>query len=895
MSLVGPRAGARLALAGLALALCAAPRLALGQERGAAALDQLLRGITVTGRVLMVAAHPDDEDTNLLATLARGHQVHAAYLSLTRGDGGQNLIGSELGEALGAIRTEELQAARRVDGAQQYFTRAFDFGFSKHAAETFEQWDREQVLGDVVRVIRSYKPHVIVAQFSGTRADGHGHHEASGILAREAFEVAADTLRFPVASHGVPWTPLKFYRGAWSRNRPATLTMEVGTYDAVLGRSSAEIAGESRSQHRSQGFGVVQRRGSVQTRVSRELSRVNEHTPATDERSIFDGIDTSFVRLAQLAGGRAAALARIPERLDSLRRAVDLRAPWRIAPALARVVSTLEDLRTAVPQCPLVPAPATPVNAAAPGVCDQPLTELDAALERSLQRARAALAEAAAVLVEATARQELVAFGDSTQVFVTVYNRGRDTIELRSIAASGFPPQRFPRPVPIAPGRDTVLVAPIAGLVDLRPWWVGTRQGTAMFRDQLSAADGLARVFMGPATASVPAVSVAEDMRRVTDVRVGVVVAGTETIVDAGPVVYRFADPVLGEQNRPLGGVPPITIALDRTLEYVRAGVPLDRRMRVTLRSHTVRPRVVRFRTLIPPGVRGEGLPDSLVLAAGETAELYITLKGQLAAGRHEFGVGAESEGTIFVEGFTTIEYPHIRPQRMYRQSAANLQAVPVTIPRGLRVAYVRGVSDAIAPVLAQLDIPVTTLDAAQLPLLELSQYSTVVIGPRAYETSAELRAANPRLFEWVRGGGTLVVQYGQFEMAQPGMMPHPVEFTRPAARVTREDAAVRVLDAQSKLLRWPNRITDSDWNDWVQERALYMPSTIDERYRTPLVMQDPEEPEQRGAILDLPMGSGRYVYTSLSLFRQLPSGVPGGARLFVNLMSSGLPEGAPR
>jgi len=881
------RAGARAALAGLALALALAPRLALGQERGAAALDQLLRGVTVTGRVLMVAAHPDDEDTNLLATLARGHQVHAAYLSLTRGDGGQNLIGNELGEALGAIRTEELLAARRVDGAQQYFARAYDFGFSKNAEETFEQWDREALLGDVVRVIRSFKPHVVVSVWSGTRADGHGHHEAAGLLAQEGFALAGDTLRFPVASHGTPWTPAKLYYG--TRTRPAPLMLAAGAYDPVLGRSPAEIAAESRSMHRSQGFGAVQRRGAVNVGVRRLHTRVNVDTPADSERTMFDGVDTSFARLARLAGGRASALAGIPARMDSLRRVVDLREPGRIAPGLARVVSTLEYLRTAVPQCPLVPPPAT----AAP--CDAELIELDAALDRSLQRARAALAQAAGVLVEATARQELVAFGDAVQMVVTVYNRGRDTVELRSIAASGFPPQRFPRPVPIAPGRDTVLAAPVTGLVDLRPWWVGTRQGTAMFRDQESAADGLARVTMGPVAASVPAVSVAEEVRRVTDVRVGVMVAGTETIVDAGPVVYRFADPVLGEQNRPLGGVPPITIALDRTLEYVRAGVPLDRRLRVTVRSHTERPRMLRFRTLIPPGVRGEGLPDSLLLAPGATSELYITLKGQLAAGRHEFGVGVESEGTIFVEGFATIEYPHIRPQRMYRQSAAYLQAVPVNIPRGLRVAYVRGVSDASAPVLSQLEIPLTTLEADQLPLLDLSQYSTVVIGPRAYETSAELRAANPRLFEWVRGGGTLVVQYGQFEMAQPGMMPHPVEFSRPAARVTREDAPVRVLDAQSKLLRWPNRITDADWSDWVQERALYMPSTIDERYRTPLAMQDPEEPEQSGAILDLPMGRGRYVYTSLALFRQLPSGVPGGARLFVNLLSAGLPEGGAR
>jgi hypothetical protein len=312
--------------------------------------------------------------------------------------------------------------------------------------------------------------------------------------------------------------------------------------------------------------------------------------------------------------------------------------------------------------------------------------------------------------------------------------------------------------------------------------------------------------------------------------------------------------------------------------------------MRLTLRSHTTRARTLRFRSLVPAGVRLSGLPDSVVLAPGETRELYATLTGRLPAGRHEFGVGAESEGTVFVEGFSTIEYPHIRPQRMYRQSAAYLQAVPLIVPRALRVAYVLGVSDAISPILSQLEIPLTVISASQVALLDLSMYSTVVIGPRAYETSEELRAANPRLFEWVRGGGTLVVQYGQFEMAQPGVMPRPVQFTRPAARVTIEGAPVRILDAQSTLLRWPNRITDADWADWVQERALYIPSTIDSLYRTPIAMNDPNEPEQRGALLDLPLGRGRYVYTALSLFRQMPAGVPGSARLFVNLLSAGIP-----
>ncbi|MEX2182475.1 MAG: PIG-L family deacetylase [Gemmatimonadaceae bacterium] len=871
------------------LLLVLAPRLAPGQERGAPALDQLLRGLTVTSRVLMVGAHPDDEDTQLLAELVRGHQVHAAYLSLTRGDGGQNLIGNELGEALGAIRTEELLAARRVDGAHQFFTRAYDFGFSKSAEETFRHWDREQLTGDVVRVIRAFRPQVVVSVFSGTPADGHGHHQAAGIVARAGFEAAMDTVRFPVSTHGRPWGPSKFYRGAWSRNRPATLTMEVGTYDAVLGRSPAEIAGESRSQHRSQGFGVLQRRGAAQTRLTRELSLVNESTPATEERSLFDGIDTSFARLTTLTGGRAAMLAAVAPVVDSLRRTADLRRPSALVPGLARVVALTEEARAAVMRCELVPITTYQSINRPPPTCDAEEIALDAVVERLHGRARAALAQAAGVLIEAVAQQELVAFGDSLNVRVHIYNRGAHPVTLHELRLTGSPPREPAQPVIIPAGADTVLQAWVVGLVDLRPWWIGGRAGGGMFPDSRSPADAESRVSYGVSTELVPSVSLAEDARRVSTVRARIEVAGVAFVAEGGSVIRRFADPVLGEQNRPVGGVPQITIALDRGLEYVRAGQPLDRRLRVTLQSHTTQPRTLRFRLLLPAGVRATGVPDSLVLAAGAAREIYVSLAGQLGAGRHEFGIGAVSDGVTYVEGFTAIEYPHIRPLRLYRQSAMYLQAVPVTVPRALRVAYVTGVSDAMAAALRQLDIPVTLLSPEQVPLLDLSQYTTVVIGPRAYEASADLRAANPRLFEWVRSGGTLLVQYGQFEMAQPGMMPFPVGLRRPAARVTLEDAPVRVLDPQSRLLRWPNRIADDDWADWVQERALYMPGEIDGRYRTPLGMNDPDEPENRGAILEATLGQGRYVYTTLSLFRQLPAGVPGAARLVVNLLSAGL------
>lgn len=874
--------GARYLRRAALLLLAVLPAVADAQERGAAALDQLVRGLPVTARVLMIAAHPDDEDTQLLSWLVRGRQVHAAYLSLTRGDGGQNLIGNDLGEALGAIRSEELLAARRVDGAQQYFARAYDFGFSKDADETFTHWDREALTGDVVRVIRAFRPHVIVSVFLGTPADGHGHHQAAGLLAREGFEAASDTVRFPMRTHGQPWEPAKFYRGG-GRNRPSTLAIEVGDYDAVLGRSPAEIAGESRSQHRSQGFGVLQRRGSVQTRVAREVTRVNEDVPPTEETSILDGIDTSFARLARARPEAAAALERAAHLMDSVRAVMDLRRPAALVAPLAALVGELELAQRPSRPCGFLPPRGPTVTAP----CLMAERDLHTSLERAVTRARRALAEAAGIAVEATAPTELVAFGDSTPARVTVYNRGAHPFRVLGLRTSGNALTTI-APVDVAPGASHTFERQLIGLVDLRPWWVGEREG-AMFRDSRSPEDGIALISYGSPQLLVPSVSVAEDTRRVTAVQLLVAIAGVTTAIDAGEVVHRFADPVLGEQNRPVGGVQPITVTLDRGLEYVRAGVPLDRRVRVTLRSHTGRERLLRTRLLLPAGVRAEGLPDTLTLDAGETRELFVTLKGTLAAARYEFGVGVESEGTVYTEGFRTIEYPHIRPQRIFRSSAMYLQAVPVNVPRALSVLYVTGVGDAVAPALAQLDIPVRVVTPDELASVDLTRITAVVIGPRAYESNAGLRAVNPRLFDWVRGGGTLVVQYGQFEMAQPGMTPFPIGFTRPAARVTREDAPVRVLDPTSRLLTWPNRIGAGDWADWVQERALYMPSEIDPRYRTPLGMNDPEEPENRGAVLEATVGRGHYVYTSLSLFRQVPAGVPGGVRLLVNLLSAGL------
>ncbi len=872
----------RALLACAVLLSLATTRTAFGQERGAAALDHFVNGLLSTPRVLVIAAHPDDEDTQLIAWLSRGRHVETAYLSLTRGDGGQNLIGNELGDALGAIRTEELLAARRIDGGHQYFTRAYDFGFSKTADETFKHWDHEEVLRDVVTVIRAFRPQVIVSVFSGTPSDGHGHHQVAGIVAREAYELSADTVRFPVEPYGLAWEAQKFYRGARFTSVQATLSFNVGEYNPVAGRSYAEIAGESRSQHRSQGFGVLQRRGAAVDAVNRQATRVNEATPATSERSIFDGIDTTLARLdAGLSDGATARLRSARAHADSARAVLDFSHPERMVPQLARVAADVTTARDATPAC----VPSVRWRAPRPVRCSRAQLDADAAVEQMTGRSAEALLAAAGVAVEATAERELLAFGDSMPANITVYNRGAQPVTVTAVTINGYTTP-LPSPVTITPDSAWRTTRMLVGLVDTRPWWVGGRQGD-MFADRRSPSDGLSRV-SAVSTGMLRGVALREDVRRESEASVDIAIAGVTVATPREPIVYRFADPVLGEQNRPVGGAPAVSLAFDRGLEWMPAGKPVDKLLRLTMQSYSTTARTYTLKVIAPKGITVDSATRPVALDPLEVRELFVHLRGTLPEGRYEFGVIAEGEMGRYAEGFRTVEYSHIHPIRLYRSSGVWLQAVQVTVPAGLQVAYVQGVGDLSAAGLRQLGIPVTVVTPQELPLLDLSRITTVIVGPRAYQASPELRAYNRRLLEFVKGGGTMLVQYGQQEMARPGLMPYPVSLARSAQRVTLEEAPVTVRDPKSRLLNWPNTIGDRDWADWVQERSLYMPSTIDSLYSAPLEMHDPGEPPNFGAILTAKYGKGTYVYTTLSLFRQFPAGVPGSARLFVNLLSAG-------
>lgn len=841
---------------------------ATAQSRGAAALEQMVDGLGTSGRVLMIAAHPDDEDTNLIAWLARGRHVETAYLSLTRGDGGQNLIGNELGEALGVIRTEELLAARRVDGGQQYFTRAFDFGFSKSAEETFEHWPHDTILGDVVRVVRQFRPHVIVAVFSGTPRDGHGHHQASGILALEAYKLSADTARFPRKEFGEPWTPLKLYRSARFNRVAGTLEIPVGEYDPVLGRSFAEIAGESRSQHSSQGFGALQRKGPVTTWVAREESRV-EAGPAADERSLFDGVDTTWTRFAGFLRGAVAraALDSLPAAFAAAREGLDLRRPQELVPTLLHVRSLLDRV----------------CQADAPDDCGMP--DLASSLRISRVRTDSALRLATGVALEAEATRTVSAIGEiPATVVVRIYNRGLDTVTV------GMPAARLPDEGAVAasaagsasssagsasrvlPPRevavDTITVDPE---IPTEPWWLRTSRVGDLFAEPVrmaeSARTGAAALVSVPVTVN----------------------GTTQTSFELRtPVVYRYVDPVRGDMSIPLAAAPAITVRLDRETELARAGTDLSREVRVRLQSADTAQRSVVVRITLPEGLVADSASRTVSLPAGAERSVRFRVSGRVEPGAHEVRAVAESDGRRYDTGYELVNYEHIRPQRMYRPAVLRIQAVDVRVPEGLRVAYIPGVGDNVAPTLQQLGVSVNVLDPSAIATANLTAFDAVVVGPRAYESSEALLAANPRLLAYARGGGTLVVQYQQYELNRGSILPYPVQIARPHDRVTLEDAPVRILDPEADVLRWPNAIGSEDFEGWVQERSLYMPREFDERYTPLLEMSDPGEPANRGSLLVAPYGRGRVVYTSLALFRQLPAGVPGAARLMVNLVSAG-------
>lgn len=787
------------------------------------ALDRLAK----TGRVLYVAAHPDDENTRLLAHLANGEHLEVAYLSLTRGGGGQNLIGAEKGPLLDVIRTEELLAARRIDGARQFFTNVRDYGFSKRADEALEIWGAEAALSDVVWIVRTFQPDVIVTRFDETPPN-HGHHMASARLARLAFDAAADPERFPehFRAGAKPWRAerILYNVSPWRHEKvpEGAIALDVGGYDPRLGMSYGEISALSRSEHKSQGFGASGSRGT-------HLEHFLWLAGSRPEKGIFDGIDLGWGRYGEAARPFVSAL-------DRARAALDRDHPERAIPALVEAHAALD----ALPD--------------------------DVRVRDARRNLEEVIAHAAGLFLRATAPRAAVAPGDAVEVAVEVVLRRPASVVLEEIDFPSGEVLEVEAALPENEKRTYEAVVHVSSNAAITvPSWL--REAPTEGRFHAPSQEDVGRPKDEPAL----------------EVRAVLLVSGRRLEVRR-PVVFAYTDRVHGERIEEVRIAPPATITPAREAILV----PFQERRRLTL---AVRSAVEKLEGTIhldlPEG--WEVSPGSLPIAMeGIGEERLVHFEVKAAPGAREVEVRPRIQVGERSHSYREdrIDHAHIPPQTLLRPSVVRLVPAELEVPVGL-VGYVPGAGDTVAEDLAHLGVRVETLDAQALRSGDLDRYDAIVLGVRAHNTRDDLRGVQERLWDFVHRGGTVLVQYVVSNRWTP--YEHsvgPYELHVGPDRVTDETARMSFVDPAHPALHRPHRITEADFEGWVQERGLYFASKWSEEYQPLFSCSDPGEKPLLGSTLVARHGKGRFVYTGLSFFRQLPAGVPGAYRLFLNLIS---------
>jgi LmbE family N-acetylglucosaminyl deacetylase len=818
-------------------------------EPDAARIQLALRRLGVVGRVLYVAAHPDDENTSLLAYLQNVALVRTAYLSMTRGDGGQNLVGAEQGPELGLIRTQELLAARRIDGAEQFFTRARDFGFSKSPDETLRIWGKEAILADVVSVIRRYRPDVIITRFPAERTDTHGHHTASAILAVEAFRAAADPKFHPEQlTDGVtPWQAgrLLWNKSSWN-GKPAEdlsgfIKLDVGAFSPLLGVSMGELAAESRSMHKSQGFGVARARGPI-VEYFKVLDTAGGAGTKKTVPSLFGGLDFTWARFKGAASLRALT--------EKAARAFDATAPHASIPALLAIDRALDAVT-------------------------------DASFRAQKKREVADLVLACAGLfVEATAAAPDVAPGQAVEVVASAIDRSPAKVTLDEL--------RFPFetaavtvgkvvPAPTADAASAAFevkrsIGVPAAAPPTTPYWLAAPPEAGLY--------GVADLALIGAPENEAALGVTF---RLT-------IAGRAFTVTRA-VQFKWTDPVMGERYRSVAITPLVSVRPDANVFMFPEGSPRALAVHVIAGAPgvagVVRPAAPAGWTVEPPTA-----PFSL---ARKGAEATVTFQVRPVAAKTGAASGvlkvvAEVGGVPYARGVVTIDHAHIPIQTWLAD--ADVRLVPVALAKGgARIGYLPGPGDEVPASLRRVGYEVTLLDDGALSAATLARFDAVVTGVRAFNTSEHLRAAGTHmaLMAYVEAGGTLVVQYNTNNRLAPLAEPlGPWPFDIGHDRVTDETAAVTFASPTHPALTTPNVLSARDFEGWIQERGLYFAEKWDARYQTVLSMHDPDEPPLAGSVLWAHHGKGTFVYTGLAFFRQLPAGVPGAYRLFANLLAGG-------
>ena len=848
---------------------------------GAAEIEQSLHKLNELGTILHIAAHPDDERTAVLAYFARGRHMRAAYLSLTRGEGGQNLIGSEQGAQLGIIRTQELLAARQIDGAEQFFTRAIDFGFTRTAEETLQKWGHDRILSDVVWVIRRYRPDVILLGFSGTPRDGHGQHQTSAILGKEAFAAAADPKMFPeqlkyvevwqarrlaqaagfggfgLAVGGAPAGGGRGGRGGAVAVPPGFVppvpenetgpAADTGSFNPILGYSYEELAVLSRSMHHSQGTGAMRRPGA-----GRSTFTITGGAPAT--RDLFDGIDTTWNRLP---GGSAVKAI-----LDDAIRNFEPAHPEKAIPALVKAR-------------PLIAAIADPL-------AKVKLADIDETI-----------ALCAGLFVEAQARQPEVAPGATLNVTATVLNRSTADVSLEGARVEGIwnqDGQATPARLGYNQSTDVAfsLVVP-AGQAYTQPYWLVKPATADVYQIDDQMLIGLPDT---PAAARV---------------RVRLTVDGGP-IELLRPVRNRYADRAQGERVRPLVVVPAVAVNLPEPVAVFPDTAA--RKVQVSVQAN-VADAQGDLRLEVPAGWKADPPSQNFQIAvAGE--QRVVTFEVTPPAGETTASLRAVAKvnGRDIASGIQVIAYPHFPPQTLFPPSDIKLVRANIKVT-AKKVGYIMGAGDEMPDALRQLGLDVTLIGQSDLEQGDLSRFDAIVAGVRAYNVRADIRANQPRLLDYVKNGGTYVVQYqtgdspdptaprGQQQPPNPfgqqqgapvttNLGPYP--FFVPGGnkyRITVEEAPLKFPHEDSPLLQFPNHIVPRDFDGWVQERGVYFAAQWDAHYQTVLSSQDPGEQPLEGGEIWTRYGKGVYIFSAYAWFRQLPAGVPGAYRLFANLLSA--------
>ena len=845
------------------LNLCYSNRLiaqtGFGPNNGvsSAGLLEEVRALQMPVRVLYLAAHPDDENTRMLTWLSKGMRVNAAYLSLTRGDGGQNLIGKEAGDELGLIRTYELMGARSIDGAKQFFTRANDFGYSKTPEETFRQWDRDSLLADVVWVIRLFRPHVIITRFTPEPSATHGHHTASAQLAVEAFSAAADPMRFPNQFKdgvGVWKTRTLYWNTSWwffgrpDFDKKGLEMVDVGGFSPILGRSFGETAALSRSMHRSQGFGSALQRGE-------EL----EYLKWLAGDSIVGGLKALLLEQAA-AERKDASRAAYFRALSGAERAFRLDEPWRMLPKLM----TAKELLMHQPEF--------------------------SRRQEELSRLDRLILDAAGVWHELTANRYSVCPGDSLSIQFRSIRRHPGVVRFDSIqwktltggadGSSAQEPNKFKvncalsidtfLPFNRMVSRDQRIFMPV-DLPLSQPFWLQGRTGRTGFFDL----PGQTWVGVSTPPAALHAAS-----------HYTVFMGKKRTAIQARvDVLHRFTDPAEGERYRPLTVVPPLHLSFVEPIALHKGNEPIQ--LGVRLSSTTVLG-PISIQLDVPQGWKVEPQTHTLPsLNPGENRVVKFTVDASTHSAAGEARVRATVDGLEYTRDQIELTYPHL-PQLTLLPEAG----IPILHLGGAyrpnKVAYVPGAGDEIPGALRALGYEVTERPAGQWTPEMLDEFQTVVLGVRLVNTDENYRKLYPMLRNFALGGGTVVMQY----QTSRGLLSDslaPFRLQLGSQRTTVEEAPIQLLNSDHPLLNRPNKIESDDFRGWVQERGLYYAARWDSTSAEALMtMADPGEKEQNGALVVGRVGRGWWVYTGLSLFRQLPAGVPGAFRLLTNLVELG-------